>query len=71
MSKITKEYTINYRYYDKTLQKPKEKEIDITTENCEEKLNDLFYEIENAVLFYSLGSKKNILPYIFKKKIYP
>lgn len=71
MSKIIKQYTINNSYYDKDTKKFNEKEIDIVKEGCEEKLNDLFYDMENAVLFYSLGSKKNILPYIFKKEIYP
>ena len=71
MSKIIKQYTINSSYYDKDTKKFNEKEIDIIKEGCEEKLNDLFYDMENAALFYSLGSKKNILPYIFKKEIYP
>ena len=71
MSKIIKEYLLNDKYYDAVTEKIKNKEIDIVTNGCEEKLEELFNEIEKAAMWYSLGSKKNAIPYIFKKEIYP
>ena len=36
MSKIIKQYIINYEYYDTDTEKFNEKEIDIVKERCEE-----------------------------------